>query len=112
MNGAEVARQQRESPQRTREHSGEQSRVTKCKTGENRGGVRSVTLSGGSGTLERRPGHGEGWVDGDGASTTRGEHSERGSGELEGLGANRRVSHTADEEAELTEATDTERARR
>jgi hypothetical protein len=37
---------------------------------------------------------------------------ERGVGKLEGLGANWRVFHTADEKAELTEATDTTRARR
>jgi hypothetical protein len=55
----EAAGRQRESPRRTREHSGEQSRASKCKTGENKGGVRMVTMRGGSGTLERRPGHGE-----------------------------------------------------
>jgi hypothetical protein len=37
---------------------------------------------------------------------------ERGPGETEGLGANQRVSHVADEEAELTEATDATEARR
>jgi hypothetical protein len=36
---------------------------------------------------------------------------ERGPGEPEGLGANQRVSHTIGEEVELTEATDTARAR-
>jgi hypothetical protein len=44
VNGAEAARRRRESPRRTGEHSGEQSRATKCMTGENRGGVRTVTL--------------------------------------------------------------------
>jgi hypothetical protein len=33
------------------------------------------------------------------------EAGERGPGELEGLGANRKTSHVAGEEAELTEAT-------
>jgi hypothetical protein len=36
---------------------------------------------------------------------------ERGPGEIEGLGANQRVSHIAGEEAELTEATDAADAR-
>jgi hypothetical protein len=55
-----VTGQQRGSPRRTGEHSGEQSRATKCKTGKIRGGVRTVTLREDSGTHERRPGHGEG----------------------------------------------------
>jgi hypothetical protein len=75
--------------------------VTKCKTGEIRGRVRSVTLREGSGILERRLGlrlHEE-------------DASEREPGELEGLGANWRMSHTAGKEPELTEATDMARAR-
>jgi hypothetical protein len=59
MNGAKAIRRWRESPRRTEEHSSEQSRATKCTTGEIRGGVWSVTLRGGSGTLERRSGHDE-----------------------------------------------------
>jgi hypothetical protein len=47
------------SPWQTGEHSGEQSRASKCKTGENKGGARTVTLREVSGTHERRPGHGE-----------------------------------------------------
>jgi hypothetical protein len=60
MNGAETTGRWRGSPRRTGEHSGEQSRATKCKTGEIRGRVRSVTLRGGSGILERRQGRGKG----------------------------------------------------
>jgi hypothetical protein len=60
MNGAKATRRQRERPRQTREHSGEQSRVTKCLAQKIRGGVRTVTLRGGSVTLERRSGHGEG----------------------------------------------------
>jgi hypothetical protein len=60
VNGTEAAKRRRGSPRRTREHSGEQSRAAKCITGEIRGGVRMVTLRGGSGTLERHPGHDEG----------------------------------------------------
>jgi hypothetical protein len=41
------------------EHSGEQSRATKCKTGEIRGGDRTITLREDSGTHEQRPGHSE-----------------------------------------------------
>jgi hypothetical protein len=52
-----VARQQRGSPWPTGEHSSEQSRAAKCMTWEIRGGVRTVTLRGGSRTLERRPRH-------------------------------------------------------
>jgi hypothetical protein len=48
------------SPRRTGEHSDEQSRATKCKTGENRGWVRTVTLREDSGAHKWRPGHGEG----------------------------------------------------
>jgi hypothetical protein len=33
--------------------------MSKCRTGENKGGVRTVTLREVSGTHERRPGHGE-----------------------------------------------------
>jgi hypothetical protein len=33
--------------------------VSKCRTGENKGGVRMVTLREVLGTHERRPGHGE-----------------------------------------------------
>jgi hypothetical protein len=60
MNGVEATRRRRESPRRTGEHSSEQSRATKCMTGEIRGEVRSVTLRGGSGTLERCTGHDKG----------------------------------------------------
>jgi hypothetical protein len=59
MNRAEMTRRWRGSPRRTGEHSGEQSRATKCKTGENRGGVRKVTLREDSGAHKRRQGHGE-----------------------------------------------------
>jgi hypothetical protein len=47
------------SPQRTGEVSGKQSRVSKCRTGKNKGGVRTVTLREVSGTHEQHPGHGE-----------------------------------------------------
>jgi hypothetical protein len=57
MNGAVATRRRRESPQRIGEHSSEQSRATKCKTGEIRGGVRTVTLRGSTGTLEWCLGH-------------------------------------------------------
>jgi hypothetical protein len=40
-------------------YSGEQSRVGKCETGENKGGSRMVTLKGVSGTHERKLGRGE-----------------------------------------------------
>jgi hypothetical protein len=53
----EAAGRWRGSPRQTGEHSGEQSRASKCNTGENKGGVRTVTLRGGSGTLDRRSGH-------------------------------------------------------
>jgi hypothetical protein len=59
MNGAETARRWRGSPRRTGEYPGEQSRATKSITGEIRDEVRSITLRGGSGTLERCLGHGE-----------------------------------------------------
>jgi hypothetical protein len=45
---------------RTGEYSGEQSQASKCETGENKGGARTVTLREVSGTHERWPGHGEG----------------------------------------------------
>jgi hypothetical protein len=60
MNGAEATRWWKGSPRWTREHFGEQSCVAKCMIGESTGGVRSVTLREGSGTLERCPGHNEG----------------------------------------------------
>jgi hypothetical protein len=47
------------SPQWTREVSGQKSRVSKCRTGKNKGGVRTVTLREVSGTHERHLGHGE-----------------------------------------------------
>jgi hypothetical protein len=59
MNGAEATRRRRWSPWWFEESSGEQSRATKGIPGEIRGGVRSVTLRGGSGTLEWRLGHDE-----------------------------------------------------
>jgi hypothetical protein len=59
MNRAKTTRRRRESPWRTREHSGEQSHVTMCKTGENRGEVRTVTLREDSGGHKRSPGHDE-----------------------------------------------------
>jgi hypothetical protein len=59
-NGAEATRRQRGSPRRIGGYSGEQLRATKGKPGEIRGRVRSVTLREGSGTHERRPGHGVG----------------------------------------------------
>jgi hypothetical protein len=40
-------------------HSGEQSRARKCKAGENKGRVRTVTSSGDSGAHERRLGRNE-----------------------------------------------------
>jgi hypothetical protein len=52
MNEAEAARRRRGSPWRTGEYSSEQSHAIKGIPGEIRGGVRSVTLRGGSGTLE------------------------------------------------------------
>jgi hypothetical protein len=42
-----------------RGHSGEQSRARKCKAGENKGRVRTVTSSGDSRTHEQCLGHGE-----------------------------------------------------
>jgi hypothetical protein len=42
-----------------RGHSGEQSRARKCKAGENKGRVRTVTLSEDSGAHKRCLGHGE-----------------------------------------------------
>ena len=68
MNRAKTTRRRRESPWRTREHSGEQSHVTKCKTGENRGEVRTVTLREDSGGHKRSPGTMRTWVDGGGAT--------------------------------------------
>jgi hypothetical protein len=59
MNGARTTERWRGSPQRSGEHSSEQSHVTKCNTGENRGGVRMVTLREDSGAHKWRPGHGE-----------------------------------------------------
>jgi hypothetical protein len=59
MNGAEAARRRRGSPRRIEEYSGEQSHATKGITWEIRDRVRSVTLRGGLGTLERCPGHDE-----------------------------------------------------
>jgi hypothetical protein len=55
-----VARRWRGSPWRTGEHSSEQSQESKCKTGEIRGGVRSVTLRRDSGAHERCPRHDKG----------------------------------------------------
>jgi hypothetical protein len=109
MNGAEAARRWRGNPRRTGEYSGEQSRATKGIPGEIRGGVRSVTLRGGSGTLERRPGHGE-----DTGRWQRGRErtGERGPRETEWEGANRGMSRVAGDKAKLTEATDTARAQR
>jgi hypothetical protein len=46
-------------PSADRGHSGEQSRVRKCKAGENKGRVRTVTSSGDSGAHKRRLGRGE-----------------------------------------------------
>jgi hypothetical protein len=60
MNEAETTRLRKGSPRRTGEHSSEQSHVTKCKTWENRGGVRTVTLREDSGAHKRSQGHGEG----------------------------------------------------
>jgi hypothetical protein len=45
-------------------------------------------------------------VDGGGASVIRGNAGERGPGETERLGANRKVCRIAGEGAELTKATD------
>jgi hypothetical protein len=59
MNEAETTRQRRGSPRWTGEHSGEQSRATKCKTEENRGEVRTVPLGKDPGAHKRHPGHGE-----------------------------------------------------
>ena len=58
MNGAEVARRRKGSPQWTGEYSGKQLRATKGIQGEIRRDVRSVTLRGGL-TLKRCLGHGE-----------------------------------------------------
>jgi hypothetical protein len=60
MNEAETTRQRRGSPRRPGEHSDEQSCATKCKTDENRGEVRTVTLGKDPGAHKRRSGHGEG----------------------------------------------------
>jgi hypothetical protein len=48
------------SPRRTGEYSGEQSRASKCETGENKGRARTVILREVSGTHKRWPGHCEG----------------------------------------------------
>jgi hypothetical protein len=63
----------------------------------------------GSGAHERCPGHGE-----DTGRRRRGRERicERGPKEIEGEGANRGVSRVIGDEAKLTEATDTVRARR
>jgi hypothetical protein len=77
------------SPWRTGELSSEQSRASKCKTGENKGGVRMVTLRGVSGTHERRPGHGEDtgrqrWSCGS-KSVSVNQANQRGRGEPKGV---------------------------
>jgi hypothetical protein len=59
MSGAEAGRHRRGSPRRTGECSSEQSRATKGISGENRGGVRLVTLRKGLETHERHAGHNE-----------------------------------------------------
>jgi hypothetical protein len=48
------------SPRRSGEYSGEQSRASKCKIGENKGMAGMISLREVSGTHERWPGHGEG----------------------------------------------------
>jgi hypothetical protein len=55
------------SPQWTEEHSCEQSRESKCETGENKGVARTVTLREVSGTHERWRGTMRTRVDGGGA---------------------------------------------
>jgi hypothetical protein len=109
MNGAKAARRWRGSPWRIEDYSGEQSRATKCMTGEIRGRVRLVTLSGGSGTLERRPRHGEDTGQWRWSRERTGEHGLR---ETEGERANRGVSRVAGDKVKLIEATDTVRVQR
>jgi hypothetical protein len=58
-NEGEATRRWRGSPRRTEQHSGDQLRATKHMTGDNRGGVMTVTLREVSGTHERCPRHGE-----------------------------------------------------
>jgi hypothetical protein len=47
------------SSRRTRGYSGEQSRASKCESGENKGGARTVTLRGVPGMHDRKLGRGE-----------------------------------------------------
>jgi hypothetical protein len=80
---------------------------------ENRGGGRLVTSREGSGTLERRREHDEAsgrWRRS--CCSAKRRAGERGLRKIEGEGANRGVSWVASDEAKLTEATDTARARR
>jgi hypothetical protein len=93
-------------------YSGEQSRTTEGRQGENRGGVGWLPREKALGPLNGYRGTTRSWVDGGGAAAMWRKTGERGWRETEGEGANRGVSRVADIEADLTEAINTVRTRR
>jgi hypothetical protein len=97
----------------TQSYSGEQSRITEGRQGENKGRIGLVTSREGSRTLERGRGHYKSLGRRRWSSGCTGRRSvSMDQVKQRGWGANQRVSRVAGEEAELTEAIDTTEVRR